>query len=63
LKKVGDNQGNASEFTNLVLGFSEKLEGYAADLIEATAEKQKDKRMKGLISANKEIRHMRQLSE
>ena len=61
LKKVGDHQGNASEFTNLVLGFSDKLENYAADLIEATVEKQRDKRMRGLISANKEVR--RQLSE
>ena len=34
-----DGKGNASEFTDLVLGFSDKLESYAADLIEATAEK------------------------
>ena len=60
LKKVGDHQGNASEFTNLVLGFSEKLEDYAADLIEATVEKQRDRRMKGIISAHKQLR---QLSE
>ena len=52
MKKVGSGgRGNASEFTDLVLGFSDKLEGYAADLIEATVEKQRDKRMKGMISA------------
>ncbi len=63
LKKVGDHQGVATEFTDLVLGFSDKLESYAADLIEAGERKQRNRRMKSMISVMSETRKFRELSE
>ena len=58
LKNAGEHQGQTSEFTELVLGFSDKLENYAADLIEATATKKRNKRMKSMMQ---QIQRNRQL--
>ena len=63
LKKVGEHQGHTSEFTELVLGFSDKLENYAADLIEATATKKRNKRMKSMMQQIQKNRKLKELSE
>jgi hypothetical protein len=61
---LGEHKGRASEFTDLVLGFSEKVERIATDLALLTEEKAKDKRMMNFIKTVQENRSMiKQLSE
>ena len=63
LKNAGEHQGNTTEFTELVHGFSDKLENYAADLIEATTAKKRNKRMKSMMQQIKKNRKLKELSE
>ena len=61
---LGEHKGRASEFTDLVLGFSEKVERIATDLALLTDEKSKDRRMINYIKTVQENRSLiKQLSE